>query len=151
MKTIRHRAVMDIVTHQQIANQKELCEVLAYRGFDVTQATVSRDIKELNLIKIAGENGYRYAPPDVTPPRSSFERMRRLFAENVVSMDHSENLVVIKTIPGSAHPIASTIDGSGIQEIIGTVAGDDTVVAVIKPIQAVDEILQRFQSMIEPK
>ena len=150
MRAIRHRAIIDIVSQHQIASQKELCKALVDRGIKVTQATVSRDIKEINLIKIGSESGYRYAPPDTMPPRSSLERKRRLFAENVVSIDHSENLMVIKTIPGSAHPIASTIDGSGIKEIIGTVAGDDTVVVVIKPKEAVDEILQRFRSMIEP-
>lgn len=140
---------MEIIAAQRIATQEELCDELQKRGFSVTQATVSRDIRELKLIKIADDQGYRYAVPDAAIPRSSQERMRRLFMDAVLSIDASENLIVVKTLPGSANAVASALDTSGIQEILGTVAGDDTILVVVKPKQVVSGLLSRLRELIE--
>ncbi len=149
MKARRHLAIRDIVTNQRISTQEELCEALSDQGYLVTQATVSRDIKELKLVKMADSDGYCYALPDMQTPRSSMERMRWFFLYTVVEVDDSENLVVIKTIPGSAHMVASTIDAADMPEIIGTLAGDDTIVVVVKPKAAVPQVLDRFRSLIQ--
>lgn len=149
MKARRLMAIRDIVTNQRVSTQEELCEALSERGFVITQATVSRDIKDLKLIKVSDAHGYRYALPDSPGPRSSLERMRRLFQDTVVEMTDSENLVVVKTIPGSAHLVASTIDTADFAEVVGTVAGDDTIIVVIKPREAVPLILERFRSLIQ--
>jgi transcriptional regulator of arginine metabolism len=105
MKSQRHFAIMDIISKERIVTQEELCEALKLRGFDVTQATVSRDIKELQLIKIPDLEGYRYSLPDNTALKNSYERMKRIFQDSVVNIDHSENIVVIKTLPGAAQSV----------------------------------------------
>ncbi len=142
-------AIRDIVTSQKVSTQEQLCEALSNQGFLVTQATVSRDIKELKLVKVSSPDGYHYALPDAPAPRSSMERMRRLFLDTVLEVTDSENLLVFKTIPGSAHLVASNIDTAGIPEIVGTVAGDDTIIVVIKPKKAVPGILNKFRSLLQ--
>ncbi|MCL6639046.1 MAG: arginine repressor [Firmicutes bacterium] len=148
MKTRRQRKILEIIRNQPIETQEELASALKQSGFSVTQATVSRDIKEMGLIKIpAGGTSFRYAFPGEMPARRSEERLRRLLRDAVVAMDHSENLLVIKTNPGEAQGVASVIDQTGWPEIIGTVAGDDTILAVVKPKSAVGDILKRFQEL----
>lgn len=149
MKARRHMAIRDIVTSQKISTQEELCQALSDLGYLVTQATVSRDIKELKLVKVSNPDGYHYALPDVPTPRTSMERMRRIFLDTVVEITDSENLVVFKTIPGSAHLVASNIDSADIPEIVGSVAGDDTIIVVVKPKIAVAKVLERFRSLLE--
>ena len=148
MKSQRHFTIMDIISKERIATQEELCEALKTRNFDVTQATVSRDIKELQLIKIPDLEGYRYSLPDNTALKNSYERMKRIFQDSVVNIDHSENIVVIKNLPGAAQSVASMIDTSGLNRIIGTVAGDDTILVVVKPVQAVQEVMAEFLRLI---
>ena len=118
------------------------------KSIDVTQATVSRDIKELMLIKLpTGDGRYRYAFPLEKNVIFSQSRMVRMFQDSVTSIDYSENIIVIKTLPGAANAVASTLDYAKWPEIIGTVAGDDNILAVIKPIQAVEDIVQRLKNL----
>ncbi|MGE5545024.1 MAG: arginine repressor [Bacillota bacterium] len=149
MKARRHMAIREIVTSQRISTQEELCEALSDLGYMVTQATVSRDIKELKLVKVSSPDGYHYALPEVPAPRASMERMRRVFLDTVQEITDSENLIVFKTIPGSAHLVASNIDAAAIPEVVGTVAGDDTIIVVVKPKKAVPRVLERFRSLLE--
>ncbi len=149
MKARRHMAIREIVSNQKISTQEELCEALSAQGFVVTQATVSRDIKELKLLKVSGPDGYHYALPEAPAPRPSLDRMRRIFLDTVVEVTDSENLVVVKTIPGSAHLVASNIDAADIPEIVGTVAGDDTIIVVVKPTKAVPGVLKWFRSLLK--
>jgi len=148
MKSRRHFAIRDILGSERISTQEELCEELKRRGYDITQATVSRDIKELSLLKIPDEKGYHYAWPDTRSPKSSSTRIKRVFQESVVRFDYSENIVVIKTIPGAAQSIASLIDSLENAHILGTVAGDDTIFIVVKPIAAVEEVLRVFRVLL---
>ncbi|MGR6836390.1 arginine repressor [Syntrophomonas erecta] len=148
MKSRRHFMIMDIIANQRVATQEELCEALRTSGFDVTQATVSRDIKELHLIKVPDDQGYHYALPDATTLSRSRERMKRVFRDNVMSMDFSENLIVIKTLPGGAQAVASVIDTSEWLSILGTVAGDDTIFVAVKTKQAVQDVLEEFRELI---
>ncbi|KUG05005.1 arginine pathway regulatory protein argr, repressor of arg regulon [hydrocarbon metagenome] len=148
MKAQRHYAIMNIISRERIATQEELCEVLKRQGFDITQATVSRDIKELQLIKIPDSEGYRYSLPDNAAFKNSYERMKRIFQDSVVNIDCSENIIVIKTLPGAAQAVASMIDTSGLNRILGTVAGDDTILVVVKPIQAAEEVMSEFLHLI---
>ncbi|NMC28046.1 MAG: arginine repressor, partial [Syntrophomonadaceae bacterium] len=127
MKTRRHFAIREILQSERISTQEELCEELRNRGYDVTQATVSRDIKELSLVKIPDGSGYRYALPETQSRKTSNVRMRRVFQDSVVGYNHSENIIVIKTVPGAAQSIASLIDSLDNPLILGTVAGDDTI------------------------
>jgi transcriptional regulator of arginine metabolism len=107
MKLRRQRLILEIIDEKPITTQSQLAEELLERGIKTTQATISRDIKELHLIKVPfGPESYRYARPQQMDPPQSFERMRRLFRENVVKHDFSENLILIKTLPGAAHNVA---------------------------------------------
>lgn len=149
MKTRRQMKIQELIHKEVIRTQEELAERLREDGFDVTQATVSRDIKELGLIKVPshGEE-YRYAMSAESHPANQLERLKRLLRETVVSVNDSENLVLIRTIPGHAHALASIIDGSEWEDVIGTVAGDDTILLVVKPKEATVEILGRINSLM---
>ena len=148
MKSIRHTRIKDIIENKVIETQEELAEELRKKSIDVTQATVSRDIKELMLIKLpTGDGRYRYAFPLEKNVVFSQSRMVRMFQDSVTSIDYSENIIVIKTLPGAANAVASTLDYAKWPEIIGTVAGDDNILAVIKPIQAVEDIVQRIKNL----
>ncbi|HHV16097.1 MAG TPA: arginine repressor [Gelria sp.] len=148
MKVRRRFSIIDIISSQRVSTQEELCEILKNIGYDVTQATVSRDIKELQLIKISDNEGYYYALPDNSPIQNSRERMHRLFKDSVISIDYSENIVVIKTLPGAAQSIALLIDTAELENVLGTVAGDDTIMVVVKPLKAVKEIVEEFEELI---
>lgn len=148
MKVLRQKKIIEIIQHQAIETQEELVQALKNAGFAVTQATVSRDIKELGLIKLPGQNNSSYyAYPTGNLVVRNQERLKRLFLNSVQSIDYSENLVVIKTLPGEAQGVASAIDYAGWQEIIGTVAGDDTILIIIKPKRATLQVLGRFKEL----
>lgn len=148
MKTRRHFAIREILQSERISTQEELCEELRNRGYDVTQATVSRDIKELSLVKIPDGSGYRYALPETQSRKTSNVRMRRVFQDSVVGYNHSENIIVIKTVPGAAQSIASLIDSLDNPLILGTVAGDDTIFMVIKSRESIVEVMQLFRELL---
>jgi transcriptional regulator of arginine metabolism len=149
MKARRHFAIRDILVSELISTQEELCEALRKRGYDVTQATVSRDIKELRLTKVPDNKGYHYALPDVINPKSSLERMKRVFKDSVINVDYSENIIVIKTLPGTAQTVGYVIDAMDNANILGNVAGDDTIFVLIKPIEQVAAVLEEFKRYIE--
>ncbi len=149
MKSRRHFAIREILASERVGTQEELCDALRNQGYDVTQATVSRDIKELRLIKIPDERGYRYAYPDNQSPRTSNERIKRVFRDSVVKLDYSENIIVIKALPGTAPTVAGVIDAMENHKILGTVAGDDTIFVLVKPKDALESVLKTFSILIE--
>ncbi len=148
MKSRRHFAIREILSTERISTQEELCEILKDRGYDVTQATVSRDIKELSLIKIPDGTGYSYAWPETQSPKSSNLRIKRVFQDSVVSYDYSENIIVIKTLPGAAQSIASLIDSLANPHILGTVAGDDTIFLVVKTKKSLAQVMEYFRKLV---
>ena len=149
MKSRRHELIKKIIGEEIIETQEALAEALCARHMRVTQATISRDIKELYLIKVPAGNGrYRYAVSPHESVRFSEGRMKRLFKDNVTSCNHSENIVVVKTIPGGAATVAAALDSSDWPEIIGTVAGDDSIFVLVKPKDASEEIVARIQGLI---
>lgn len=149
MKNRRQKRILDIIDNQLISTQEELADALKKEGYDVTQATVSRDIKELRLVKIAaGDGEYRYGQPVEQGYVQNEERLRRMISELVVSYNYSDNIVVIRTFPGNAQAIASLIDGSNWPHVIGTVAGDDTIMLVIKS-QLTNKLLPEVQGILD--
>lgn len=148
MKARRHFTILDIIAGQRVGTQEELCDRLRERGFDVTQATVSRDIKELKLAKTPDGRGYHYSLPEGAAAKNPMDRMQRIFKDLVVSCDHSENIIVIKTIAAGAQSVASVIDAYGSEQIIGTVAGDDTIIVVVRSSLAVMEVINFFNGLI---
>lgn len=146
MKAMRHAKIKDIIETAVVETQEELADALKKRGIEVTQATVSRDIKELMLIKIpSGDGRYRYAYPLDKGLVFSRNRMVRMFQDSVLGFDHSGSIIVIKTLPGAANAVASTLDHAKWPEIIGTVAGDDNILVVIKPAEAAPEVMRKME------
>jgi len=126
IKEIRQRAILDIIAEKDIETQFDLIRELNERGVKSTQATVSRDIKELRLYKeLTGSGTYRYASPAADAPNNS-ERLRKIFRESLTSCVCAENIVVIKTLPGLASAACSALDKMSIEDMAGTIAGDDT-------------------------
>ncbi len=149
MKARRQMKVQEIISKEIIRTQEDLADKLRLAGFDVTQATVSRDIKEMGLIKVpsAGDD-YRYAVSAEVYPSNLQDRLRRLMRETVVSINDTESLVVIRTIPGNAQALAAMFDKSSWEEVIGTIAGDDTILLVIKPKEVVPIVLDRLTTLL---
>ena len=149
MKSERQKTILRLISEEFIDTQTELVEKLNKLGYKATQATISRDIKELGLVKVpAGDQRYRYASPPEHKISNVYGRLRRMFQDSVVGFEDSENLILIRTLPGTAHAVASCIDNIGWKEIIGTVAGDDTVLIVVKPKHAVKNVMENFWSLV---
>lgn len=148
MKELRHANIKKIIEQNVIETQDDLAEALRKQAIKVTQATVSRDIKELMLIKVpAGEGRYRYAFPVENSTAFLQPRMERIFQDSVVGMDYSGNIVVIKTLPGTAQAVAAAIDNTKWPDIIGTVAGDDNILVVVKPVEAVTKVMGKLLAL----
>ena len=130
LRSARHAKILEIIAHKEIETQEELCEELNKQNYKVAQATISRDIKDLHLFKVAGiQKKYRYAHIHESAGEIS-PKMKSLFADCVVSIRCAQNIVVVKTLPGNGNNAGSVIDKLNFVEIIGSVAGDDTVFAV---------------------
>jgi transcriptional regulator of arginine metabolism len=149
VKARRQARILEIVRQEIIETQEELARRLEQAGFPVTQATVSRDIKELKLARVrTGDGRYRYAPPEEPAAGVARDRMLRLFRECVTDFDSSENIVVLSTLPATAEGVAEAIDNLRLPEVIGTLAGERTVFVVIKPKRAVAGFLARLRQML---
>ncbi|NLJ57509.1 MAG: arginine repressor [Tissierellia bacterium] len=147
-KYTRQTKILELISKKEIETQEELAVGLKAMGIDVTQATISRDIKELRLVKVMSKSGrYKYATIGQSQEGIT-DRLNKIFENSVVSIDNAMNLVVIKTIPGAAQICASAIDYMAIDEIVGTLAGDDTVFVAIKTMDKVEYVLQEFKKNI---
>lgn len=129
MKQLRHRAIRDLVASRPIRTQQELAAALRERGFRTTQATMSRDVAELGLVKAPREGTQAYALPRrlVEAEASGEDRLRALLADLPVEVREAGLLLVVRTLPGSAHAIAAALDRARWPEVVGSIAGDDTV------------------------
>lgn len=149
MKTIRQVAILDIIEKHDIETQEELAEALRQRGMKVTQATVSRDIKELRLLKVLSPSGaYKYATADKAENGLS-ERFIHMLAESLLSVAASNNLIVVKTLSGSANVAGEALDSLRWPEVLGTLAGDNTILLVIRSEAETPAILSRLQDMMK--
>ena len=127
MKPGRQGVILEIITSQDIETQHQLIEALAERGVKSTQATLSRDIKDMRLVKELGPNGkYRYIQAAKPENDETHLRLRKILRESMVSCDYAQNLIIVKTLPGLAPAACSAIDGMDIENVVGTLAGDDT-------------------------
>jgi transcriptional regulator of arginine metabolism len=132
-KTQRQHLVAKLIEARPVANQAQLVELLAAEGVVATQATVSRDLDDLGAIKVrvpGGESAYAI-PALPKEQRAPEDHLRRVFGDWVVEVAQSANLVVIRTPPGSAHVVASALDRAGVPDVVGTVAGDDTILVIV--------------------
>lgn len=148
MKTKRQMKILEIVSRRPVFTQEELAEALRQEGIDVTQATISRDIKELNLVKVpSGDGRAKYGLPSGTPRNIIVDKLKRLLADCCLSIDASGNLIVVKTISGTAPGVGEALDELGMPEILGTVAGDNTVLVVARTPDKVGYVVSKLRDL----
>ena len=148
MKTKRHSLILDAIAGSDIETQEELAAELEKKGVRVTQATISRDIKELGLIKVQdGNGGYKYAAAEQSK-KTLLDRRMRIFRDTVTSINDAGNLIVLKTITASAQAAAEIIDNLNLPEIVGTIAGDNTVLVIVKNIEDVSEVMEKLSALV---
>ena len=149
MKNVRQTAILSIIEQYDIETQEELAGRLKDMGIAVTQATVSRDIKELRLLKVlSATGGYKYATADKAEHGLS-ERFVRMFKDSVLSIDHANNIIVIKTLAGSANVAAEAIDSMRLPQILGTMAGDNTIMVVARTEEEAVKTVDAFRDMLK--
>jgi transcriptional regulator of arginine metabolism len=151
MKQLRQRAIRDLVEQRPIRTQQELAAALRERGFRTTQATISRDVAELGLIKAGRSGTQAYAiPPRLREADTSGEdRIRTLFRDMPVEMRDAGTMLVLRTLPGSAHPLAAALDRARWPEVVGSIAGDDTVFVAFADRGSMGRVRRRLQGLAE--
>ena len=149
MKSKRQSKILEIINKHHVETQEELSAYLEKEGFAATQATVSRDIRELKLTKISGDNGkQRYAV--ITDADTGLTgKYARVLQEGFLSMDRAENLVVIKTVAGMASAVGAAVDAMKIEGLLGSLAGDDTILCVIRTSEDAKNVMKRLRKLIE--
>lgn len=148
MKIARHTKILELIEQEPIETQEDLAAKLKEAGFPVTQATVSRDIREMKLTKISMENGRQRYSAVTSPDVEMSERLTKIFREAVVKMDYSQNILVIKTLTGMGMAVGTALDNMPNAEILGTIAGDDTVFCVVRNHNQAGAILERLYRII---
>ena len=149
MKTKRQSKILELIRKNDIETQEELLAYLLDDGFAVTQATVSRDIREMKLTKISTENGrQKYAVLNDKTENMS-EKYVRVLRDGFVSMDVAQNILVIKTVSGMAGAVCASIDAMNIQEIVGSIAGDDTIMCAIRTNEDAVAIMKKLRKIVE--
>ncbi len=149
MKISRHSKILEIIENNLIETQEELAEQLKENGINVTQATVSRDIKELRLIKVLSESGrYKYAAMKEQNTMLT-ERLFKTFSETVMSIDYSDNIIVVKTFSGAAHAAGEAIDAFNLKDIVGSVAGDNTIFILVRNSESIPIIMDKFRKLMK--
>jgi transcriptional regulator of arginine metabolism len=145
MKNKRQEAIISIISERAVETQEELAELLSERGFNTTQATISRDIRELKLTKISYDGKrHRYAAGNT---KESSDSYRHVMINGIVSMDYSENIIVIKTVSGMAMAVGAAIDAMSIEGIMGCIAGDDTLFLAIKKKEQATGIMNKIAAV----
>lgn len=141
-KLSRHAAIRDLLASREVSSQDELRRLLFRRGHRVTQATLSRDIHQLRLVKTP--EGYK--PPQGEDAEMHLPSIERLIQEFVYEVKTAQNLVVVRTSPGSAQPVSAAIDAEDWEEVVGTIGGDDTILAITPTAKAADRLARRIRS-----
>jgi transcriptional regulator of arginine metabolism len=151
MKQLRHRAIRDLVSSRPIRTQQELAGALRERGFRTTQATMSRDVAELGLVKAArnGTQAYALPPRLVEADASGEDRLRALLRDLPIEVREAGQLVIVKTLPGSAHAIAAALDRARWPEVAGSIAGDDTVFVACPDHPSLRRVAARIRDLAE--
>lgn len=147
-KIQRHIKIRELITNNEIDTQDELVDRLKNLGYNVTQATVSRDIKDLHLVKVPSTNGkYKYSLP-ADQRFNPLDKLKRLIMDAFVKIDHASHFIVLNTLPGNAHALGVLIDNLDWEEIMGTICGDDTCLIICRTETDTEIIKDRFLSML---
>lgn len=147
MKNNRQKKILELIVREEIGTQEELMEKLHEAGYDVTQATVSRDIREMKLTKVETHGklhyvAYRESDEDLK------EKYGRVFREGFISMDNAQNILVIKTVPGMAMAVAAALDSMDFDEVVGSIAGDDTIMCAIRSLEDTVNVMEKLRRII---
>ena len=149
MKVNRHAKIIELINKYHIETQEELAEYLNQEGFKVTQATVSRDIRDLKLTKIPSENGkQRYALHQHHESAMS-EKYIRVLREGYLSMDMAQNILVLKTVSGMAMAVAAAVDAMKFKEIVGSIAGDDTIMMAVRSVEDTRIVMDKIREILK--
>ena len=149
MKLARHEKIIELIKEYDIDTQEELAARLNEAGFKVTQATVSRDIRELKLTKVAMSNGRQKYAALTEANEDLSEKYTRVFRDAFVSMDMAQNILVIKTVSGMAMAVAAAIDAMHLHEIVGCIAGDDTIMCAVRSVDDTIAVMSRLRKLVE--
>ena len=151
MKAKRQAEILRIIAERDVETQEEMLENLRKCGIRATQATISRDIKDLNLVKQPADNGvYRYVVASEQPARRTFAgRLQNIFKEGVTSCDVAQNIVVVKTLPGLAPAAGAALDGMGIDGLVGSLAGDDTAILIMRSSALAESLCRDIELMLD--
>ncbi len=148
MKAQRHRKIIELISKYEIETQEDLVQSLRQENFEVTQATVSRDIRELQLIKVPLQDGrYKYSLP-AEQRMNSDDKLKRILEDNFVHIDAADNLVVMKCLPGTANAIGALIDNMEWEQLMGTICGDDTILMICRSGKQGKEIVDKILSYL---
>lgn len=149
LKKNRHNTILEIIANQEIDTQEELARQLREAGYDVTQATVSRDIRELNLYKVSADGGkQKYAILRQEDSRHLEDKYIRVLKDGFSSMDMAQNILVVKTVSGMAMAVAAAIDAMHFQEIVGSIAGDDTIMMAVRTVEDTEKLMGRIRELL---
>lgn len=149
MKTKRQTKMLELIKKHNIETQEELSDYLQKEGYQVTQATVSRDIRELKLTKVAMSNGRQKYAALAEANEDLSEKYTRVFRDAFVSMDMAQNILVIKTVSGMAMAVAAAIDAMHLHEIVGCIAGDDTIMCAVRSVDDTIAVMGRLRKLVE--
>lgn len=150
MRYSRQTMILELISNYEIDTQEKLAALLRANGYNVTQATVSRDIKELQLIKVPSEKfGYKYASNTQTAPKN--ERFSKIFRETILSFEPAGNIVCVKTLSGCANAAAEAIDSTGLCHVVGSIAGDNTIFFLVDKDENVPDVVEQLKEMLSTK
>ena len=148
MKSQRQAKILELIVQQEIETQEQLLSALALSGFHCTQATISRDIKELRIVKdLSPEGAYRYTVQQ-NESATLYSRLNNIFHECVIKLDHAQNIVVMKTLPGLASAACSAVDGMDTTYVVGTIAGDDTGLIIMRDSDYAREFCEELRGIL---
>lgn len=148
MKINRHAKIVELVNKHHIETQEELADRLNQEGYKVTQATVSRDIRDLKLTKVQTEGGRQKYVALKTTESALAEKYSRILKDGFISMDMAQNILVIKTVSGMAMAVAAAIDDMNWHEVVGCIAGDDTIMCAIRTIEDTEVMMEKFRRIV---
>lgn len=148
MKVDRHAKIAELIRQYDIETQEELADYLNAAGFQVTQATVSRDIRDLKLTKVPTNSGRQKYIVLQTPEEDLSDKYRRVLQDGFISMDMAQNILVIKTVPGMAMAVAASLDAMKWHEVVGCIAGDDTIMCAVRSVEETTEVMENISRIV---
>lgn len=149
LKKTRHDKILEIITQYEVETQEELVRYLREGGFDVTQATISRDIRELKLYKMStGKGKQKYIVLQQGDENHMEDKFIRVLKDGFVSMDMAQNILVVRTVSGMAMAVAAAIDSLHLQEIVGSIAGDDTIMVAVRTVEDTEQLMEKIRELL---